>query len=545
MPTFTQSLQGRDLGHLRIIAEQWGVAFDAPDARVGLPRLAVLLLQPALVAETIRDLPMAARLALDDLLQNDGRLPWPLFVRRYGAVREVGPGRRDRERPWGKSASPAEALWYRGLVGRAFFDASAGPEEFAYVPEDLLPLIPARLEGRPEPLGRPATPAERAHPLPASDRILDDATTLLAALRCGLPPAGGEFTPFPVSLSPATLEILLSSAGLLDANAVPMPEPTRAFLEARRGEALALLVQAWQRSATFDELRLLPGLQAEGEWQNDPLRARRAILDFLSGVELEKWWSLPAFVAAVHQRHPDFQRAAGDYDSWFLRRQPDGEFLRGFEHWEDVDGALVRFMICGPLHWLGVLDLAAPGPDSPPTAFRYSAWGAALLRATAPDGLPLEEAVIQVGSDARLRAPRLVPRAARYQVARFCEPLEPQVDAYRYHITPDALGRARQQGLTVAHLLALLRRYADSLPPTLVRALERWEQRGAEASIEAITVLRVASPEMLQTIRSSRAARFLGEPLGPTAVIVKAGAGAKVLAILAELGYLGAARINE
>ena len=37
----------------------------------------------------------------------------------------------------------------------------------------------------PEPLGRGATPGERKHILPATDRILDDATTLLAALRLG------------------------------------------------------------------------------------------------------------------------------------------------------------------------------------------------------------------------------------------------------------------------------------------------------------------------------------------------------------------------
>ncbi len=52
-------------------------------------------------------------------------------------------------------------------------------------------------------------------------------------------------------------------------------------------------------------------------------------------------------------------------------------------------------------------------------------------------------------------------------------------------------------------------------------------------------MLRVGSPELLRTIRESRAARFLGDPLGPTTVIVKAGAGEKVLEVLTEMGYLG------
>jgi hypothetical protein len=43
---------------------------------------------------------------------------------------------------------------------------------------------------------------------------------------------------------------------------------------------------------------------------------------------------------------------------------------------------------------------------------------------------------------------------------------------------------------------------------------------------------------VLEELRQSKAARFLGEPLGPTSVIIKAGAQAKVMAALAELGLL-------
>ena len=50
---------------------------------------------------------------------------------------------------------------------------------------------------------------------------------------------------------------------------------------------------------------------------------------------------------------------------------------------------------------------------------------------------------------------------------------------------------------------------------------------------------------MLQRLRSSRAARFLGDPLGPTTVIVKPGAASKVLSILAEMGYLGEAELVD
>jgi hypothetical protein len=57
--------------------------------------------------------------------------------------------------------------------------------------------------------------------------------------------------------------------------------------------------------------------------------------------------------------------------------------------------------------------------------------------------------------------------------------------------------------------------------------------------LQTVSVLRLSTPELLQAVRNSRAARFLGEPLGSTAVIVKTGAIDKVLAVLAEMGYLG------
>jgi Helicase conserved C-terminal domain len=539
MPTLTQSLQGHDLGHLRIIASLWGIDFDAPDTRVGLARLAPLLVDRARLEETVLDLPADARRALDDLYHHEGRLPWPLFTRRYGVVREMGPGRRDRERPYGKSASPAEMLWYRALAARAFFDGPSGPEEYAYIPEDILPLLPPPGDAATVPLGRPATPAEREYIIPASDRILDDATTLLAALRISL-------TPVPALLCPdAFLQLLFSSAGLIDASGLPMSEPVRAFLEATRGEALARLASAWLHSEKVNDLRLLPGLAFEGEWQNDPLRARQAVLDFLSAVPSEKWWCLPAFIEGVRQRHPDFQRPAGDYDSWFIRPQDSDQFLRGFNHWGQVDGALIHYIITGPMHWLGMVEIAAPAEGKSVTAFRYSPWAKALLSGAAPDGLPVENEKLKLGSGARLRVVRLAPRPVRYQIARFCEWEEAQPDAYRYRLTPSSLARARQQGLTVAHLLALLRRHADAVPPTLVKALERWEQHGTEATVEQMTVLRLASPELLQTLRASRAARFLDDPLGPTTVVVRPGAAEKVLAVLAEMGYLGEGRVED
>lgn len=551
LPDLPQSLQKADPGFLRIIFEQWGVEPGQSEegkvaGRDNLLKQITSLLDASRAAEIVESLSGEARQALDDLLRNQGRLPWPMFTRRYGAVREMGAGRRDRVQPHKNPASPAESLWYRALVRRDFLDTPDGPQEFAYIPGDLLELLPGPRRDQQAPPGRPASPSERAHVISANDHILDHACTLLAALRLGLALESAEFTRASWDYSslsnpnPSTLQALLATAELLESTSgLPQPEPTRRFLELPRGKALAYMARAWLHSSTFNELRLLPGLDFEGEWKNDPLRARYAVLELLASLPHNTWWSLSALIAALKHSQPDFQRPAGDYDSWFIRDQLSGEYLRGFAHWDVVDGALVRFLICGPMHWLGILDLAAPAEGAGPTAFRFSHWSQALLSGAPPEGLAAEDDSFLTSSDARLRAPRLVPRAARYLVARFCSWESANDDAYSYRLTAASLARARDQGLRVGHLLSLLRRHALTVSPSLAKALDRWEEHGSEARLERALILRLRSPEMLQALRNSRAARYLGDPLGPTTIIVKPGAGEKVIATLAELGYLG------
>lgn len=547
MPDLTQSLRGRDLGHLRILAERWGLEFEAPDAHTGLQRLAPLILNPELIEEIVTALPNEVRDALDDLLRQGGQIPWAQFIVRHGKIREMGANRRDRERPDRDPQSPAEWLWYRALIARAFFDTPDGATEYAFIPEDLAALLPpARVTApdHPEPLGRPASPVERTHRLPVTDHLLDHATTLLAALRLSQTPTPKAERGSQDSLLPAEeglgmrVQALLTLHGLLGPDHTPLPDPTRAFLEAPRGDALTQLVQTWLTSPAFDELRQLPGLQAEGDWKNDPLRTRRVLLRYLKDIPPHTWWSLNAFIAALKQQHPDYQRPTGEYDSWYLKDTATGEFVRGFEHWDDVDGALVRYLVTGPMHALGLLDLAAPDKDSPPAAFRWSGWADALING-APPKLGEETGKVFVRSDGRVMVPRVAPRAVRYQIARFCQWDDEKGDEYRYRLTPSSLARAREQGLRAGHLITLLAKHSDGIPPNVTKALKEWETQGAEARVAKVSVLRVSAPEILQALRESKSKRFLGDILGPTTIIVKPGAEEKVLAALVEMGYLG------
>jgi len=289
------------------------------------------------------------------------------------------------------------------------------------------------------------------------------------------------------------------------------------------------------------------------------LNTRKAIFDFLEGIPRGKWWSLNAFVTDIKKEYPDFQRKAGDYDAWFIRSSKDPKGftydkveseslqekpssqkdtqtkpfgpqidLRGFEHWDEVEGALIRYFITGVLYWLGMVDLAAPKEDALATAFRI----------TNNELSNPEEGKIIVTSSGQITISRFAARVARYQISRFCvweESKNP--DEYKYQITPSSLARARKQGLKVSHLLALLKKFADiEIPPSLGKALRRWEVNGTEARVETLSVLRLSKPGDLRALRESKAGRFLGEVLSPTRVVVKDGASSKIMSALIEMG---------
>jgi hypothetical protein len=536
MPDLTHRLQSHDLGFLEIVAELWGVDLKAPDARGALPPLTRAVLDPSLVVEIVEALPEDARQALDALVLHAGWMPWARFTQKFGPLREVGPGKRDREKPYLDPISPTEFLWYRALIGRDFLRRGGQLQECAYIPDDLLEILPPVKSDQPQPPGRAASPGETAFTIPVTDRVLDHACTLLAALRLGEPRRSPGIEtwqpPFRVVYA------LLAGMKLITSGEQPVPEDARPFLEMSRGEALAWLVRGWRGSETFNELRLVPELICEGAWHNDPIAARERLLAYMSEVPEGAWWNIEAFIQAIYALEPDFQRPAGDFDTWLIRDAHNGDPLHGIQHWDRVDGALIRFLVTGPLHWLGIVDLAAPAEGERPTAFRFSAWSERLLLGQPIMELDQEDQSLVAFSDGTLTAATHTPRVARYQVARFCAWVAENSTLYTYQLTPASLSVAAAQGLKISHLETLLNKFGEAPPPSLIAALRQWDHKGGQVRIHPAMVLRVEDPGILQALMESPAGRFLGDPLGPTAVILNPGAEEKVATALARLGYL-------
>ena len=538
MPNLATSLRAFDIDQLQQIAAIWGLEMAEEDKNSLLLTLELHIPQPELFSAVFDQLPEPARQAIFALKKNDSKLLWSTFVQLYGDIRALGKTLRKKEQPWAFPASISETLWYHGFIGRDFLRVEGDLQEMAYIPDELSQLLPS-VPDQPQKVSlAPLSPNVNLEVLLASSTILDEACLLLAALR--FENSQNLLAKTTVSLTRwAFLETLLQAVGVLDHEKQPT-NLARRFLELPRGQALNWLANQWLISTAFHELFHLPGLQIQ---TNDPVRsasARQSIVDLLSALQAGNWYSLDDFVELVKTTDPDFLRQQEEYFSWtVLKEETPQEIISGYESWAQVEGALIAFIILRLLQWLALADVGTLKEDNTQSFFRLKP---AFFELNEPNATVVDEpedAQINLTSTGRIIMTDRSPRLARYQIARFADWIQVSPISGTYQITPGSLFRAKEQGLLPKHLITLLRKHADGgLPPVLFEAIKRWESDGTQASLQTQTILRLSSPEILQALRESPAAHWLGESLGPTTVIIKPAGEKAVLSALSSLGYL-------
>jgi hypothetical protein len=559
MRTLLPTLLEHDPGLLAIIAHRWDFDIDAVrDKQAGTQTLAAAMLEPARAAAEWARLNDAERGALQTLLSAaDHKMPLAQFSRIFGEIRQIGPGRRDREKPHLNPVSVAETLYYRGLLALGIDQAKTGAQTFVYVPSDLADVLPAHetgfdLESEPVDGWQAENTLTPESVQPATTALVDDMATLLAFLQIYHVPTDPNALHFQVIKGAApywltkdpdgvtTLLIgLAGSMGLAASeggNFKPIPAHARQWLDQTRPRQVRGLAEAWRDTTLFNDLWHTPGLQPEETgWRNDPLLARQTVLTFLEMAPPDLWWPVDDLIELVKAEEPDFQRPAGDYDSWYIRDVATGEYLRGFENWDRVDGAVLRFILTGPMHWLGLVDLGDGG-----VLCRLTLYGRALIGETDWPDPPEDRPHLTVEPDGTILAPRTLSRYERFQLARITE-WETPGDPYTYRLTAASLQQAAQQGIQPDAIHAFLRRTSDhTLPDAVMRLLDKWEQTGeADVWMEHVTVLRTQSPDTLDMIlETPELRRYLGAALGPTAVIVREGQEHDLATALQQHGIL-------
>ena len=560
MQTILPTLLDHDPGMLAIIAHRWDVDLGVSDKRETAETLADAMLDPDRAASEWSRLSDRERGALQLLLAaRDHKMAEAQFSRVFGEIRQMGPGRRDREKPHLNPVSIAETLYYRGLIALTYDQGKTGVQAFVYVPSDLAAALPSHETGFDLSEESESTDPhfiesdiEPDNVQLANTTLVDDLTTLLAYLR--IHPIASDrrrlFQTIQDALAdfwlsprqPAVIALLIDLASGLgaatddDGHFSPVPNPARKWLELTRPRQVRALAETWRDSTLFNDLWHTPGLRMEDTgWRNDPLLARQTVLTFLELVPAQQWWPVNDLIEQVYTEEPDFQRPGGNYESWYIRDASTGDYLRGFESWEHVDGAVLRFILTGPMHWLGLVDLGNDG-----TLCRLTIYGRALTGETEWPDLQEDRPNVTIENDGTIRAPRTLSRYERFQLARITE-WGAAGDPYTYRVTSAGLRQAAGQEIGADAIPAFLRRVSgDVLPPSVQQIIERWGSAGgAEAWMTHAVILRTDTPDALQTILDQPdLRRFLGARLGPTAVIVRAGQDHDLASALQNHGIL-------
>jgi hypothetical protein len=567
MRSLEASLGDHPMAMLRGIAALRGIELATNVRENVAAQLAAALAAPTATVEALASVSADAQRAWAALLAAGGQIKAPAFMRSYGAIRAIGPGKLERESTWRQPANAAEELWFRGLIFRAFADLGSGLLEYVYAPNELRnhPL-PAPLAATAAPPAQPPVPVD-------APEVVRQAGNSLAVDVCTLLAMAGE-TPWRVAreaataetgrwrgadeaalveravsargvgsatgASPAALAITLARAsGWLATDRGRLTFNTQlatSWLRAPAWEQTSALFKAWRECADWNDLRRVPTLRAEGTWRNDPVIARQGVLSALTRLDPTAWYRTADLVAWIKSTTPDFQRPDGNYAGWYLRDEGSERYLSGFEAWDEVEGRLIAFMLGGPLFWLNAVML-----DPGATVFRLTASGAYWLTGK---GLPeaYTPAQLAVNPDFTVTAPLTAPLFDRFRLLRFTEPV---TEAYslgqptHHRITRHSLSTARGRGLPGEKIAGFLRHATGGkVPPKVEAGLVRFDQHGGAVHINRGAVLRVEDASILAALRADPIiAPLLGELLSAQAALVKEADLPRLLAALTELGY--------
>lgn len=536
MPDLTWIFTPEDPGFLRMVAEVWGVEDLDVNFEILLSKLKILISDKENLAEVLEALPKSARKALQMLAVKGGKMPWADFSTQFGSIREMGAGRRDRLHPNLDPETPSETLYYRGFLGKVFMDEKPEPREFAFIPDEILISIQTIDPENIHLPGQPVRPGTIHHFTLASDLILQDVCTFITALRIGSTEA--EVNTPPLKVEERFLRTLLKGYSILDSQGNVQAGSAKAFLEMPRAKALFRLCAFWKESAAFSDLNQVQSLLFEKECQYDPISVKSQILEILKRIPSGTWWDLSSFIEYFHSQHPNFLRPSGDFDSWYIRERETGQYLLGFESWNEIEGRLLEFLVTKPLYWFGFLDLGFSSQEGGPSCFRLSRWWKALSINQIPSiPEPPSEGVF-INSRGMITVPLNTSLAARYQIGRFAKLLDSNPHVFSYQVTNESLKKAKKQGLKISQLVKIIQNHSTSpFPPMFLNTLLNWESEGPQARFASLKIIRLSNPNIVDILLKSKASKFIKESLNPTTIAFEP-AGEKIIkSVLLEAGF--------
>ncbi|NBU63508.1 MAG: hypothetical protein EBS29_03240 [Chloroflexia bacterium] len=271
---------------------------------------------------------------------------------------------------------------------------------------------------------------------------------------------------------------------------------------------------------------------AWSEWELGPKRrpppldvrlVRRTMLQAVLPHFPDEWCAIDDIIAQLRLSWPDVMRPLPLDGRWKL---PAGWPA----HWDEEEGQLMRYMLIGPLAWLGLVEWAGNGLYIRRTGL--GAWHAGL--AVMPASQPAQGAVLE--PDWRVVVPDMSNMYVRFQLHRIAD----WHDAATAQISPARVKRAITQGMTLLEYIDVLAQITHQpVPMELQLLLRRWVADVAQISLTNVVMVQCNDTAVIQDIQHDRRIHLpTYEVLDATRIILNHTDAIGVARRLRHAGYL-------
>lgn len=310
-------------------------------------------------------------------------------------------------------------------------------------------------------------------------------------------------------------------------------------------------LRVWMHLTNWSELSSL-GMSS---FDLDLQRARAILLEQLRLLEPNVWLSADRFLSRLSMTVPHLLFRGRDAHLAWARFY--GGYLpgqNGSQRLAEMEGAFLGGALSGPLHWMGIVDIAADGNRL--LAFRVNTGGALALgkspAARAPEvtgapAIPKDggscEAKLIVQPNFQIFALGPVSESTLARIELFADRVKADRTAFEYSLSRAAIYRGQKAGLSVDQIIAFLEQATgNALPQNVLRTLQEWgEQHERIVFHRDVELCETRTPETLDELWNDPQIRsYMQRRLTPTVALLKRACVPALRETLLQRGFLPA-----
>lgn len=284
----------------------------------------------------------------------------------------------------------------------------------------------------------------------------------------------------------------------------------------KRGQAC---LQAWTRMRNWNELASLRLSAFDLELPS----ARSTLLQQLRLLPTLSWLSSERFLTRLHMVTPGLLFRSPGSNPQVNSHQVGAQGMQHNHRLAEIEGAFVGGALSGPLHWLGVLDIAADADRL--LAFRINAGGARALGIEAANWDAVSgDAQLIVQPNFRVFALGPISEAKLATLEMFAQRISADASAFEYALSRESMYQAQQDNLNVSDIISFLDQNASApVPSNVLRTLQEWgEQHERITFHRSVSLCETGDPRLLDELWNDSALRIhLERRLAPSMATVK------------------------